>query len=41
MKKIIAIIEKGKDGGYSIYAADDLIQHKFDDMISRLSDVKF
>ena len=24
MKKIVAIIEKGEDGGYSIYAANDL-----------------
>lgn len=25
MKKIVAIIEKGDDGGYSIYAADDSV----------------
>lgn len=25
MKKILAIIEKGEDGGYSIYAADDMV----------------
>lgn len=25
MKKIVAIIEKGEDGGYSIYAADDSV----------------